>query len=87
MNANNRLARLLISVTPLIQGDDPHKGDTMAIVEEGEYKGNVMLVLKNTTEDRWPFQFGLKKAKLIIEHINDIKKFVEKHDKDKVEEK
>ena len=87
MNANNSLASPLISVTPSKWGDDPHKGDTMAIVEEGEYKGNVMLVLKNTEEDRWPFQFGLKKAKLIIEHINDIKKFVEKHDKDKVEEK
>lgn len=53
----------------------------MAIIEEGEYKGNPMLVLKNTEEDRWPFQFGLKKAKLIIEHIEDIKKFVQKHDK------
>lgn len=53
----------------------------MAIVEEGEYKGNAMLVLKNTEDDRWPFQFGLKKAKLIVEHIEDIKKFVSKHDK------
>ena len=53
----------------------------MAIAEEGEYKGNPMLVLKNNEEDRWPFQFGLKKAKLVLEHIEDIKKFVEKHDK------
>lgn len=53
----------------------------MAIVEEGEYKGNAMLVLKNSEDDRWPFQFGLKKAKLIVEHIEDIKKFVQKHDK------
>ena len=53
----------------------------MAIVEEGEYKGNAMLVLKNTEDDRWPFQFGLKKAKLVLEHIEDIKKFVAKHDK------
>lgn len=52
----------------------------MTIVEEGEYKGNKMLVLKNTDDDRWPFQFGLKKAKLILEHIEDIKKFVEKYD-------
>ena len=56
----------------------------MAIFEEGEYKGNPMIVLKNTEEDRWPFQFGLKKAKLVIEHIEDIKKFVEKHDKPEV---
>jgi ClpP class serine protease len=53
----------------------------MAIVEEGEYKGSPMLVLKNTEEDRWPFQFGLKKAKLIMEHIEEIKQFVQKHDK------
>jgi len=57
------------------------KGGTMAIVEEGEYKGNRMIILKNTEDDRWPFQFGLKKAKLILEHIDDIKKFVEKYDK------
>lgn len=55
----------------------------MAIVEEGEYKGNKMLVLKNTEDDKWPFQFGIKKAKLILEHIEDIKKFVEKNDKQK----
>ena len=53
----------------------------MAIFEEGEYKGNPMIVLKNTEEDSWPFQFGLKKAKLILEHVEDIKKFVEKNDK------
>ncbi len=51
----------------------------MAIVEEGEYKGNPMIVLKNTEEVRYPFQFGIKKARLVIEHIEDIKKFVEKH--------
>lgn len=53
----------------------------MAIVEEGEYKGSPMLILKNNEEDRWPFQFGLKKAKLVLEHIEDVKKFVAKHDK------
>ena len=53
----------------------------MAIISESEYKGNPMLVLKNGEEDRYPFQFGLKKAKLVIEHIEDIKKFVAKHDK------
>lgn len=50
----------------------------MAIVEESEYKGNPVLVLKNTEEDRFPFTFGIKKAKLIVEHIEDIKKFVTK---------
>lgn len=53
----------------------------MAIVEESEYKGNPMIVLKNSEEDKFPFQFGIKKAKLVLEHIEDIKKFVEKHEK------
>lgn len=53
----------------------------MSIVSESEFKGNPMLVLKQTEEDKFPFQFGLKKAKLILENIEAIKKFVEKHDK------
>ncbi|MBI2336582.1 MAG: hypothetical protein HYU97_07470 [Deltaproteobacteria bacterium] len=57
----------------------------MAIVEESEYKGNPMIVLKNSEEDRFPFQFGVKKAKLVLEHVEDIKKFVEKYDKSKNE--
>jgi hypothetical protein len=56
----------------------------MSIVTEGEYKGNAMCVIKNSEEDKFPFQFGLKKAKLILENIEAIKKFVEKHDKEKV---
>ena len=54
----------------------------MAMVTEGEYKGNPMIVIKNSEEDKFPFQFGLKKAKLILENIESIKKFVEKHDKE-----
>lgn len=53
----------------------------MAIVEESEFKGNPMIVLKNREDDQYPFQFGVKKAKLILESIEEIKKFVEKHDK------
>ncbi|TSC93297.1 MAG: Uncharacterized protein Athens101428_715 [Candidatus Berkelbacteria bacterium Athens1014_28] len=53
----------------------------MAIVEESEFKGNKMIVLKNDEEDKYPFQFGLKKAKLVVENIDEIKKFVEKYDK------
>jgi dUTPase len=55
----------------------------MGIVDESEYKGNKMIVLKNSEDDKFPFQFGLKKAKLVVEHIEDIKKFVEKYDKPK----
>lgn len=53
----------------------------MSIVEESEFKGNKMIVLRNDEEDKFPFQFGLKKAKLILENVEEIKKFVEKYDK------
>jgi hypothetical protein len=53
----------------------------MSIVEESEFKGNPMIVLKNDEEDKFPFQFGVKKAKLVIENIEAIKEFVQKHDK------
>ena len=53
----------------------------MSTVSESEYKGNPMLVIKSSEEDKFPFQFGLKKARLIIENIESIKQFVEKHDK------
>lgn len=53
----------------------------MSIVSESEFKGNPMLVIKNSEDDQFPFQFGVKKAKLILENIESIKEFVEKHDK------
>lgn len=53
----------------------------MSIVSESEFKGNPMIVIKIDEEDKYPFQFGVKKAKLILEHIEEIKNFVEKHDK------
>lgn len=53
----------------------------MGFVEEAEYKGNALIVLKNTEDDKYPFSFGLKKAKLVLEHIEDIRKFVEKMEK------
>jgi hypothetical protein len=51
----------------------------MSEVSESEYKGNPMIVIRSTAEDKFPFQFGVKKARLILAHIEDIKKFVEKH--------
>ena len=50
----------------------------MSIVSESEFKGNPMIVIKNSEDDQYPFQFGVKKAKLVLENIEDIKKFVEK---------
>lgn len=48
----------------------------MGIVEKSEFKGNKLIVLKSDEESRYPFQFGLSKAKMVIEHIEDIKAFV-----------
>ncbi len=53
----------------------------MSIVEESEFKGNAMIVLKNDEEDKYPFQFGVKKAKLVLENIDAVKAFVAKNDK------
>ena len=51
----------------------------MAEVLEGEYRGNAMLIIRQTAQDKFPFQFGVRKARLILEHLDDIKKFLEKH--------
>ncbi len=54
----------------------------MSEAVESEFKGNPMLVLRQDAEDRFPFQFGLKKAKLVLEHIDEIQKFVNKYSKE-----
>lgn len=53
----------------------------MSIVSESEFKGNPMIVLKNDEDDQYPFQFGVKKAKLVLENIEAVRKFVEKYEK------
>lgn len=50
------------------------------IVERTEYKDKPVLVLKRNEEDKYPFSFGLSKARLIIEAIEAIKKFVAEND-------
>lgn len=51
-------------------------------VFETEYNGRPVIVIKNSPEDRFPFQFGLRKAKMILSHIEDIRRFIEKHASD-----
>ena len=48
-------------------------------VETDEYNGNPVIVLKRDENDAYPFRFGLRKAQLILEHIKEIEKFVEKN--------
>jgi len=50
-------------------------------VERTEYKGNPMLTIKSGDEDKFPFSFGLTKAKKILEALDEIKKFVAENDK------
>ena len=56
-----------------------YKEAHMAIITESEYKGNILLMIKNSPDDKFPFQFGVKKAKLILEHMEDIRAFVRKY--------
>ncbi|NQU18206.1 MAG: hypothetical protein HQ564_09115 [Candidatus Saganbacteria bacterium] len=51
------------------------------VAERSEFKGRPMLVLKGGDEDKYPFSFGLTKARKIVEHIEDIKKFVAENEK------
>lgn len=49
----------------------------------GEFKGHKTITLleegKEVSDKYPPFSFGLKKAKLILDNLEDIKKFVEEN--------
>ena len=47
--------------------------------EISEYKGRPVITLN--PGERYPFTFGLMKAKLILEHLEDIRNFVKEHEK------
>lgn len=49
------------------------------MIERGEYKGKALIILKRNEDDKYPFSFGISKAKLIVENIEEIKKFVEEN--------
>lgn len=52
----------------------------MAIVKHSEYKGRPIISIARDDEDRFPFQFGLAKAKLVLDNLGAVRKFVEKYD-------
>ncbi len=52
------------------------------MIERGEYKGKPLIVIKRSEDDKYPFSFGLSKARLILENIEEIKKFVEENNND-----
>lgn len=47
------------------------------IIERSEFKGKPVLVLKKSEDDKYPFTFGLGKAKLILQAIPEIEQFVQ----------
>ncbi len=53
----------------------------MSKVFETEFKGSPLLVLQKDDREAFPFQFGLRKAQLILAHLDDIRTFVQKYAK------
>lgn len=51
------------------------------MIEKSEYKGKPIIVIKRNEEDKYPFSFGIAKARLIMENLEEIKKFIEENDK------
>lgn len=51
------------------------------IAERSEFKGKPTIVLKRSEDEKYPFSFGMAKAKMILDHLEDIKKFVAENDK------
>jgi len=56
------------------------------VIERGEYKGNPTVSIRKDTEEqeRYPFSFGIGKAKLLLAALNQepdfLKKFVEENE-------
>ena len=46
------------------------------MVERSEYNGKPILVLRRDENDKFPFSFGLAKARMILDNYEEIKKFV-----------
>ncbi|MEI6863205.1 MAG: hypothetical protein WCK38_02260 [Candidatus Omnitrophota bacterium] len=46
------------------------------MVERTEFKGKPVMVIKRDENDKFPFSFGMTKAKMILENIDEIKRFV-----------
>lgn len=49
------------------------------MIEEKNWDGHPVVEFKQDEDDRFPFSFGVRKAKLILEHIIEIEKFVEEN--------
>ena len=47
------------------------------VVRFEDYKGNKLIVLYNNEKDAFPVRLYKSKCRLIVQHIEEIKKFVE----------
>lgn len=58
-------------------GSSPKAGPIAKLSEYADRKGKVhpMIVLMKSEEDKFPFQFGLGKAELVIALFEEIKRF------------
>ena len=52
------------------------------MVERSEFKGKPVLILKRDENDKYPFAFGLSKAKMILDNLEEVKKFVAENNVD-----
>lgn len=53
----------------------------MSEIVESEYRGSPLLVIRQSPEDKFPFQFGVRKAKMILAHLDEIRSFITRHTK------
>jgi hypothetical protein len=53
------------------------------MVERTEFKSKPVLILKRTEDDKYPFSFGMGKAKLIVENYEAIQAFVKENSSEK----
>lgn len=49
------------------------------MIERTEYQGKPVIILRRNENDKYPFSFGMNKAKLILENLEEIKRFVEEN--------
>jgi hypothetical protein len=60
-------------------GDD-NEGE---LIWESKFKGRPVLSMRKHPHDKYPFSFGLGKARQIVENYEAIEEFVRKHDGEK----
>lgn len=55
------------------------------MIERSEFKGRPVLIIRRDENDKYPFTFGLSKARLILENLDEIKRFVQDNEEEGAE--